>query len=73
MSKIFISYRRQDSRPVATLIYDPLARHFEAKFGAGAVFMDVAVTFSPSGRSALSGSLDKTLKLWDVSEWTQRP
>jgi tetratricopeptide (TPR) repeat protein len=41
MSKIFISYRRQDSRPVATLIYDPLARHFEAKHGAGAVFMDV--------------------------------
>ncbi len=41
MSKIFISYRRQDSRPVATLIYDPLAKHFEAKFGAGAVFMDV--------------------------------
>jgi tetratricopeptide (TPR) repeat protein len=41
MSKIFISYRRQDSRPVATLIYEPLARHFEAKFGAGAVFMDV--------------------------------
>ena len=41
MSKIFISYRRQDSRPVATLIYDPLAKHFEAKCGAGAVFMDV--------------------------------
>jgi formylglycine-generating enzyme required for sulfatase activity len=41
MSKIFISYRRQDSRPVATLIYEPLARHFEARFGAGAVFMDV--------------------------------
>ncbi len=41
MSKIFISYRRQDSRPVATLIYDPLARYCEAKFGAGAVFMDV--------------------------------
>ena len=41
MSKIFISYRRQDLRPVATLIYDPLAKHFEAKFGAGAVFMDV--------------------------------
>ena len=41
MSKIFISYRRHNSRPVATLIYEPLARHFEAKFGAGAVFMDV--------------------------------
>ena len=41
MSKIFISYRRHDSRPVATLIYDPLAKHFEANFGAGAVFMDV--------------------------------
>ncbi len=41
MSKIFISYRRQNSRPVATLIYEPLAKHFEAQFGAGAVFMDV--------------------------------
>ena len=26
MSKIFISYRRQHFRPVATLIYDPLAQ-----------------------------------------------
>jgi WD40 repeat protein len=41
MSKIFISYRRQDSKPIASLIYGPLARHFEAKFGLGAVFMDV--------------------------------
>ena len=41
MSKIFISYRRQDTKPVATLIYGPLARHFEATFGAGAVFVDV--------------------------------
>jgi len=30
MSKIFISDRRQDSRPVATLIHEPPARHFEA-------------------------------------------
>src|SRR5262245_16294118 len=41
VSKVFISYRRQDSRPVATLIYDPLVKHFDAKYGAGAVFMDV--------------------------------
>ena len=41
MSKIFISYRRQDSKPIATLIYMPLAKHFEATFGAGAVFVDV--------------------------------
>lgn len=41
MCKIFIFYRRQNSRPVATLIYEPLAKHSEAKFGTGAVFMDV--------------------------------
>jgi hypothetical protein len=41
MSKIFISYRRQGSRPPATLLHDRLGRHFNAKYGAGAVFMDV--------------------------------
>jgi WD40 repeat protein len=30
-----------------------------------------AVAFSPDNRFALSGSDDKTLKLWDISEWTQ--
>ena len=30
-----------------------------------------SVAFSPDGRLALSGSDDNTLKLWDVSEWTQ--
>ena len=30
-----------------------------------------AVAFSPDGRFAVSGSADETLKLWDVSEWTQ--
>jgi WD40 repeat protein len=27
--------------------------------------------FSPDGRFALSGSYDRTLKLWDIGEWTQ--
>ena len=30
-----------------------------------------SVAFSPDGRFALSGSYDETMKLWDVSEWTQ--
>jgi WD40 repeat protein len=38
--------------------------------GSGAV--SGAVAFSREGRFALSGSWDKTLKLWDVAEWTQR-
>ncbi len=32
-----------------------------------------SVAFSPDGSFSLSGSHDKTLKLWDVSEWTQAP
>ncbi len=60
MSKIFISYRRHDSRPVATLIYDPLARHFEAKFGAGAVFMDVhGIPLGVNFRAYLNGQVGK--------------
>jgi dipeptidyl aminopeptidase/acylaminoacyl peptidase len=30
-----------------------------------------SAVFSPDGRFALSGSHDRTLKLWDISEWTQ--
>jgi len=37
MSKIFLSYRRQDSIGVAGRIYDRLRAHF----GSGAVFMDI--------------------------------
>ncbi len=37
MTKIFISYRRQDSKAIAGRIFDRL----EAKFGGDAVFMDI--------------------------------
>ena len=32
-----------------------------------------SVAISPDGRTELSGNADGTLKLWDISEWTQRP
>jgi WD40 repeat protein len=32
-----------------------------------------SVAFSPDGRTALSGSHDNTLKLWDISERTHAP
>ncbi len=41
MSRILISYRRQSSLPAAAQVYEPLARHFEAQSGPGAVYMDV--------------------------------
>ena len=31
------------------------------------------VAFSPDGRTAMSASADKTLKLWDVANRTERP
>lgn len=37
MTKIFISYRRQDTKAIAGRIFDRL----EAKFGRGGVFMDI--------------------------------
>ncbi|HKJ61572.1 MAG TPA: toll/interleukin-1 receptor domain-containing protein, partial [Hyphomicrobiales bacterium] len=37
MTKIFISYRRQDTRQIAGRIFDRL----EAKFGRDHVFMDI--------------------------------
>jgi len=40
-SKILISYRRRDAKAIATLIYNPLAKYFDGKYGKGAVFMDV--------------------------------
>lgn len=40
-TKIFMSYRRHDTKAIATLIYGPLSRYFESKFGTGAVFVDV--------------------------------
>ena len=61
MSKIFISYRRQGSRPSATLLYNRLGRYFDAKYGAGAVFMDVnGIPQDANSRTYLNGLVART-------------
>ncbi|MGO9170864.1 MAG: caspase family protein [Rhodomicrobium sp.] len=50
-----------------------LATGKELRSFAGHTDMIRSIAFSSDGRFALSGSDDKTLKLWDVSEWTQAP
>ena len=60
MSKIFISYRRQGSRPSAMQLYDRLSRHFNAKYGADAVFMDVrGIPQDANARAYLSGHVEQ--------------
>ena len=56
MSKIFLSYRRQDSAYVARLICERLRAHF----GADAVFMDIdCIPFGVNFREHLTAALDQ--------------
>ncbi len=60
--KIFISYRRDDDPGFAQALYLRL----EQEFGGENLFMDVEGHIKPGSRTALSGSGDNTLKLWDL-------
>ena len=67
-----------DGRTLASGAADKTLKLWDAASGrelrtlAGHTDKVTSVAFSPDGRFALSGrALDNTLKLWDVSEWTQ--
>lgn len=49
-------------------VEDSGSEAFSRDFANDAVF---SVSFSPDGRFLLTGHSDSTLKLWDVTEWTQ--
>lgn len=56
MTKIFISYRRQDTLPIAGRIYDRLS----SKFGAERVFMDIdSIPFGVDFHGWLDGEVSK--------------
>src|SRR5262245_32492556 len=56
MSKIFLSYRRQDSAGVAGRIYDRLRAHF----GEDAVFIDLdSIPFGADFRQHISSAVDQ--------------
>ena len=72
MSKIFFSYRRQDSAGVAGRIYDRLRTHF----GDGAIFMDVdSIPFGSDFRAHISSALDQCGVLLAVigDRWIGQP
>ncbi len=60
---------RKGLMPPAVTLWDRATGLLVAKL-TGQKIRATSVTFSPDGRFILSGSDDKTLKLWDVSEWT---
>ncbi|MFI5460112.1 MAG: toll/interleukin-1 receptor domain-containing protein [Isosphaerales bacterium] len=54
MSKIFLSYRRQDSAALAGRIYDRLCTHF----GSDAVFMDIySISFGVDFREQIDAAV----------------
>ncbi|MEJ2116805.1 MAG: toll/interleukin-1 receptor domain-containing protein, partial [Alphaproteobacteria bacterium] len=56
MTKIFISYRRQDTLPIAGRIYDRLS----GKFGAERVFMDIdSIPYGVDFQGWLDGEVSK--------------
>src|SRR5207253_2409941 len=64
--------RREDALELGRLLSRSLARRrflggWERSVLAGHTSYVISVSFGPDGRLALSGSDDKTLRLWDVS------
>ena len=60
MSKIFLSYRRQESAGVAGRIYDRLRAHF----GNDAIFMVIDSPFGVDFREHISSAIDQCGVVW---------
>ncbi|WP_088241712.1 trypsin-like peptidase domain-containing protein [Calothrix rhizosoleniae] len=58
--------------PIATLSRAPTGTNFTfAKTLTGHSYWVISVAFSPDGKTLASGSLDKTIKIWDVGSGKQ--